>query len=165
MSRDAVPLAFSMWLIGALSALLLQCGGQRESDRAGLPTPSLRPTAVPTIPPVRFVVLGDAGAGQQGREEVAAAIAEKCSTAHCDFAVLLVDDVHPPGVAGADDSRWESGFEFPYASVPIASRGVRQEDTTGFAYVVVTETSATVEMVDAESGSTAFTTTILREAR
>jgi hypothetical protein len=68
---------------------------------------------------VRFVAVGDVGKGNDGQREVAAAIAQKCATAGCDFVQLLGDNIYPSGVSSTTDSAWETIFVQPYAAINL----------------------------------------------
>ena len=78
---------------------------------------------VPTVPvtttegTVRFVVLGDAGMGNQAQYDVAEAIKNVCAQRGCDFALYLGDNFYDTGVSSIDDSQFIDKFELPYANL------------------------------------------------
>ncbi len=77
--------------------------------------PDAEPDAGP--PPVRFVVMGDTGEGNQAQLEVAQAVSAVCATQGCDFVLLLGDNIYDDGVDSVDDPQWRYKFEIPYADV------------------------------------------------
>jgi tartrate-resistant acid phosphatase type 5 len=66
---------------------------------------------------VRFVAIGDAGEGNDGQVEVAAAIEALCAERGCDFALYLGDNIYNTGVDSVDDPQFEEKFELPYANL------------------------------------------------
>jgi tartrate-resistant acid phosphatase type 5 len=70
-----------------------------------------------TAASVRFVAIGDAGKGNDGQKQVAAAIAAKCAARGCDFVQLLGDNIYDSGVSSVTDAQWQTKFEEPYANV------------------------------------------------
>jgi hypothetical protein len=64
---------------------------------------------------VRFIAMGDAGEGNQGQYEVAAAVATVCEERGCDFALYLGDNIYDVGVTSAMDEQFDAKFEQPYA--------------------------------------------------
>lgn len=67
--------------------------------------------------PVRFVMLGDTGKGNQGQQDVADAVQAKCTASPCDFVVLLGDNIYESGPSSVDDAQWQDKFEKPYANI------------------------------------------------
>ena len=66
---------------------------------------------------VRFLVLGDAGEGNESQYQVADAMASVCEDQGCDFALYLGDNFYDVGVESIDDEQFESKFEQPYAGL------------------------------------------------
>jgi hypothetical protein len=66
---------------------------------------------------VRFVAVGDVGKGNDNQKAVAAAIAQKCNAAGCDFVQILGDHIYPTGVSSTTDSLWDTVFVQPYAAI------------------------------------------------
>ncbi len=67
--------------------------------------------------PLRFVVLGDTGAGNTTQFEVGKAIEDVCTARGCDFILLLGDYIYPTGVDGPTDAQFADKFELPYENV------------------------------------------------
>ena len=67
---------------------------------------------------VRFVVLGDAGEGNETQKEVAVTMADVCDAlGGCEFALYLGDNFYNSGIEpdlGVDDPQFENKFEVPY---------------------------------------------------
>ena len=76
------------------------------------------PDAAPP-PPVRFIVVGDTGRGDQGQDEVASAMALKCQTDGCDFVLMVGDNIYDSGVDSTTDPQWQTKFETPYRNVSV----------------------------------------------
>ncbi len=66
---------------------------------------------------VRFVVLGDAGVGNQVQHDVAAAIKTVCDNKDCQFALYLGDNFYETGVNSIDDVQFIDKFEAPYSEL------------------------------------------------
>jgi acid phosphatase len=64
-----------------------------------------------------LLVFGDSGTGDEDQKIVAAAMAQACRQSGCDAAIVLGDLIYPSGVESADDRRFETNFEEPYAVV------------------------------------------------
>lgn len=73
-------------------------------------------TAAPADP-IRFVVIGDTGAGDIGQYLVAQALADVCDAEGCDFVLLVGDNIYPDGVTSTTDPLWTTVFEDPYVDV------------------------------------------------
>lgn len=67
--------------------------------------------------PIRFVVLGDAGKGNDTQFAVADAIGTVCAANGCNFALYLGDNFYSDGVSAIDDVQFEEKFELPYADL------------------------------------------------
>ncbi len=68
--------------------------------------------------PVRFVVLGDGGEGNDNQYMVAAEVEQVCAMrGGCDFALYLGDNFYDDGVDSVDDSQFTTKFELPYADL------------------------------------------------
>jgi hypothetical protein len=67
--------------------------------------------------PVRFVVLGDAGTGDNNQFAVGSAMASVCAQQGCDFALYVGDNFYSDGVSALDDSQFQDKFEAPYAAL------------------------------------------------
>lgn len=72
--------------------------------------------------PVRFIVLGDGGEGNDAQYEVADVARTVCD-AHtdthpgCEFALYLGDNFYDDGVASVKDEQFQTKFELPYADL------------------------------------------------
>ena len=66
---------------------------------------------------MRFVVLGDAGEGNQAQYDVAAAMEQVSAEKGCDFALYLGDGLYDTGVESVEDSQFLGKFEQPYTSL------------------------------------------------
>lgn len=96
----------------ALLALLVTTGCKDSNSK-------IDPIISADGPGVRFVTLGDQGTGSIAQYVVAEAIATKCATYRCDFALLLGDNIYPTGVTSATDPQFASKFKLPYANVDL----------------------------------------------
>ena len=67
--------------------------------------------------PLRFVVLGDGGTGDDAQKKVAAAMAKVCAERGCKFALYMGDNIYEKGVANEDDALFQTNFEDPYAEL------------------------------------------------
>lgn len=94
-------------------------GDTADSDSAG----DSGDTGTPPEPvPVRFVVLGDGGEGNDTQYAVADAMLAVCATKTdadpgCEFALYLGDNFYDDGVAAVDDEQFQTKFELPYADL------------------------------------------------
>ena len=69
---------------------------------------------------VRFVAIGDAGEGNQGQFNVAAAVESVCADAGgCEFVLYLGDNFYSDGVGSVDDDQFSTKFELPYADLDM----------------------------------------------
>lgn len=74
--------------------------------------------------PLRFIVLGDGGEGNDAQYEVADVALTVC-TAHtdthpgCEFALYLGDNFYDDGVTSVKDEQFQTKFELPYADLPF----------------------------------------------
>lgn len=72
------------------------------------------------ITPLTFVVIGDAGEGNEGQYAVADAIEMTCADkGGCDFVLYLGDNFYDDGVASAMDDQFQTKFELPYADLDM----------------------------------------------
>jgi len=69
------------------------------------------------VEPVRFVVLGDGGEGNDNQYMVADQVEQICAQRGCDFALYLGDNFYDNGVDATDDSQFATKFEMPYADL------------------------------------------------
>ena len=67
--------------------------------------------------PLRFVVLGDGGEGNENQFLVANAVELVCAERGCEFALYLGDNFYDSGVDSAMDSQFDTKFEQPYADL------------------------------------------------
>lgn len=67
--------------------------------------------------PLRFVVLGDGGEGNEAQFRVAEAVEMVCVERGCEFALYLGDNFYDSGVEGVQDEQFFSKFEEPYADL------------------------------------------------
>ena len=84
---------------------------------------------------IRFFAVGDGGTGEQKQRDVAAAIADKCSSDGCDFGLYLGDVIYQSGVFSATDSQFQTKFEEPYAAITVpiyVALGNHDYDSTAF---------------------------------
>ncbi len=68
---------------------------------------------------VRFIAMGDTGEGNEDQRRVAIAIRDLCAVEHCDFVLLLGDNIYDAGAASVDDPAWQDKFEVPYDDVDL----------------------------------------------
>ena len=113
--RPRAP-ALSLGLL--LASLLL---GHGDWLAARPTTPAVRPEPAPPLPPpsLRFVAVGDTGAGNRGQLAVAAAMRDKCARDGCDFIQLLGDNIYESGVSSIYDYQWMTKFEEPYKDLKL----------------------------------------------
>ncbi|HLU66021.1 MAG TPA: metallophosphoesterase [Kofleriaceae bacterium] len=69
--------------------------------------------------PVRFVVMGDTGEGNEAQRQVAIRIRDLCAAEGCELVLLLGDNIYDDGVASVDDPQWLTKFEEPYADIDL----------------------------------------------
>ncbi len=109
-----------------LPALLLLLSAPVACDTApsGLgPDPAVEPVHTVVVrpsngsEPLRFVVLGDGGTGDEAQKKVAAAVARVCQERGCEFALYLGDNIYETGVSGVDDEQFKLKFEDPYQAL------------------------------------------------
>lgn len=69
---------------------------------------------------VRFIAIGDAGEGNAGQYNVAAAIEQICADkGGCEFVLYLGDNFYNDGVSSVDDDQFQTKFELPYADLDM----------------------------------------------
>jgi hypothetical protein len=69
---------------------------------------------------VRFVVVGDAGWGDEGQARVAAAMDRVCQErGGCDFGLMTGDNVYSRGAKRPDDPQWQQKLARPYAELGL----------------------------------------------
>jgi len=69
---------------------------------------------------VRFIAIGDAGEGNAGQYNVAAAIEQICADkGGCEFVLYLGDNFYNDGVSSVDDDQFQTKFEMPYADLDM----------------------------------------------
>ena len=73
--------------------------------------------STPAANPVRFVVMGDTGEGNDDQYAVAAAVETLCAAQGCDFILLTGDNIYDEGAEDVNDSLWQTAFELPYANI------------------------------------------------
>lgn len=120
MTRLMVPIAFFLAACGGTEpvdgnddASTPQDGGVMQDGPPGTDAP---PSG---SQPVRFVVIGDVGEGNESQHKVADAIQAKCASDGCDFVVMLGDNIYDSGVDGVDDPQWQTKFEEPYENIDL----------------------------------------------
>jgi hypothetical protein len=64
--------------------------------------------------PLRFVVLGDGGEGNEAQFSVANAMEIVCAERGCEFALYLGDNFYDSGVDSNDDQQFQTKFELPF---------------------------------------------------
>lgn len=95
-------------------------GGDSDTQDSGETGETGDSTVDPPPPvPVRFVVLGDGGEGNDTQYQVADAMLAVCATKDddlpgCAFALYLGDNFYDDGVSSVDDEQFETKFELPY---------------------------------------------------
>jgi hypothetical protein len=68
--------------------------------------------------PMRFVVLGDGGEGNDNQYAVADIVEQVCADkGGCEFALYLGDNFYDEGVEAVDDTQFMTKFEEPYADL------------------------------------------------
>lgn len=69
---------------------------------------------------LRFIAIGDAGEGNSGQYNVAAAIEAVCADkGGCEFVLYLGDNFYDNGVSSVDDDQFQTKFELPYADLTM----------------------------------------------
>jgi len=69
---------------------------------------------------LRFIAMGDAGEGNDGQYNVAAAIEAVCADkGGCEFVLYLGDNFYDDGVSSVEDDQFQSKFEQPYADLSM----------------------------------------------
>jgi hypothetical protein len=81
-----------------------------DTDTGSTPPP-------PPPSPIHFVVLGDAGTGDDNQRAVANGMTQVCAANGCDFALYVGDNFYSDGVSSIDDSQFQDKFEVPYAAL------------------------------------------------
>ena len=100
--------------------LLAGCNGAKSTTATTTTSATTSATTTSTTKDVvRFVALGDTGRGNDGARRVARAIANKCATDGCDFALLLGDNVYQGGAASPDDPALVNKFENVFEPVDV----------------------------------------------
>lgn len=69
---------------------------------------------------ISFFAVGDTGYGGRVLAEVAAAMERSARERPVALALLLGDNFYPSGVESAEDERWRTGFEEPFAADALA---------------------------------------------
>lgn len=83
---------------------------------------------------IRFVAIGDQGAGNETQRQVGAAMGRIClSLGGCDFGLLLGDNIYESGISSVDDPRWVSHFEVPYGALKFPFYAVLGNHDLGMA--------------------------------
>lgn len=84
---------------------------------AAAPLPAITP---PARGPLRLVVLGDTGKGNDDQRRVAEAARATCAAVGgCQLGVLLGDNIYPAGLDDEGDPRWRTHVEEPYGAFGI----------------------------------------------
>jgi tartrate-resistant acid phosphatase type 5 len=96
--------------------IIYGCTFGTEPTRFGA-SEEVAPPEVQSKGTTRFVVLGDAGVGDQNQYEVAIAMENICGDKGCDFALYLGDNFYETGVSGIDDIQFIEKFENPYSEL------------------------------------------------
>jgi tartrate-resistant acid phosphatase type 5 len=69
---------------------------------------------------LRFIAIGDAGEGNTGQYNVAAAIEAVCADkGGCEFVLYLGDNFYNDGVSSVTDDQFQTKFELPYADLTM----------------------------------------------
>lgn len=84
----------------------------------GAKAPPKAPPA-PAVPTIRFIAVGDTGAGNRGQYAVGAAMRDKCAKDGCDFIQLLGDNIYESGVSSVYDYQFLTKFEDPYKEIKV----------------------------------------------
>ncbi|MEZ4382571.1 MAG: metallophosphoesterase [Nannocystaceae bacterium] len=86
-------------------------GGETTGDTSGT-------TGDMPAEPLRFVVLGDGGEGNDNQYAVADIVEQVCADkGGCKFALYLGDNFYDDGVEAVDDNQFTTKFEEPYADL------------------------------------------------
>jgi len=98
---------------------------------------------------LRFVVLGDAGEGNQNQYDVADAIQELCTAqGGCEFALYLGDNFYDDGINEdlcLDDPQFLEKFEYPYANLDFPFYVVAGNHDYGLVPIRLAGTTCEVE--------------------
>lgn len=68
---------------------------------------------------LRFVVLGDAGEGNENQYAVADIMEQVCAERGCEFALYLGDNFYDVGVESVMDEQFQDKFELPYMDLDL----------------------------------------------
>ncbi len=75
--------------------------------------------ALASTEPVRFIAIGDQGAGNADQAKVAAAMQTVCARHGCDFVISLGDNIYEVGVSDPYDPQFETKYENVYAGLGL----------------------------------------------
>lgn len=78
------------------------------------PVPPFTTESFKNTPSVRFLIIGDWGAGGRLQRRVAEQMRSKAEEESCQFVMSTGDNIYPNGVVSADDPQWASKFEKVY---------------------------------------------------
>ncbi len=96
-------------LLAGAPALLL---GKRVDNAR--PVPPFTVEKFKNTQSVRFLIIGDWGAGGKFQRQVASQMLIKAEQEACAFVVSTGDNIYPGGVESADDAQWRAKFEQVY---------------------------------------------------
>lgn len=65
-------------------------------------------------PSVRFLIIGDWGAGSRLQHRIAEQMQKKAEQEKCNFVMSTGDNIYPDGVISANDPQWKTKFEKVY---------------------------------------------------
>ena len=101
------------------AAMVGHCDGVERIRPGEAPSPRLENPSV-----VQFVAFGDAGKGNRGQRDVAAAMGKVCGERGCDFGLMLGDNLYQRGFERPDDPRMRERFDAFYLPLDFPIYGV-----------------------------------------
>ena len=116
---SGIPLVASVVGVALSAAVVGHCGGVDAKGPGEAPSPRLQDPAA-----VQFIAFGDAGKGNRGQRDVAAAMLDVCRARGCDFALMLGDNLYQRGFEEPRDPRMKERFDEVYLPLDIPVYGV-----------------------------------------
>ncbi len=90
---------------------VLRSGKRVDNAR---PVPPFTVEKFKDTPSVRFLIIGDWGAGGKFQRQVASRMLRKAEDEQCGFVISTGDNIYPKGVESATDGQWRTKFEQVY---------------------------------------------------
>lgn len=104
--------------LAAIAALCISCASAPRPDRSAAAARATLDLRAPPSGPLRLLVLGDTGKGNEGQRRVVEAARATCAAeGGCHLGLLLGDNVYPNGLDDVDDARFTTLVEDHYGSL------------------------------------------------